>query len=44
MYYLFTRHNVMPGSYYSLPPGDKAVIRAFFERHMEELSFAQRDV
>jgi hypothetical protein len=25
----------MPGSYYSLPPGEKVIIRAFFEKDME---------
>jgi len=36
MYYLFIEHNIMPGYYYSLPEGEKVVIRALFERHMEE--------
>ncbi len=35
MYYLFLEKNMMPGSYYSLPAGEKAVIRAFFEKDME---------
>ena len=36
MYYLFREKNVLPGSYYNLPAGDKVVIRAFFEKHMYE--------
>ena len=43
MYYLFTRHNILPGSYYNLPPGDKVVIRAFFEKHMDELNNIHKD-
>ncbi len=35
MYYLFINHHVLPGSYYNLPEGDKVVIRAFFETHMD---------
>lgn len=35
MYYLFVRKNVLPGDYYRLPAGDKAVIRAFFEKELE---------
>jgi hypothetical protein len=35
MYYLFKEKNIMPGSYYSLPPGEKVIIRAFFEKDME---------
>ena len=38
MYYLFREKNVLPGSYYNLPAGDKVVIRAFFEKHMDELA------
>lgn len=35
MYYLFIEKNILPGSYYALPPGDKVVVRAFFEKDME---------
>ncbi len=35
MYYLFAEKNILPGSYYNLPAGEKAVIRAFFEKDME---------
>jgi hypothetical protein len=30
MYYLFVEHSIMPGYYYSLPEGEKVVIRDFF--------------
>lgn len=35
MFYLFSEHHILPGSYYNLPEGDKTVIRAFFEETME---------
>ena len=35
MYYLFKEKNIMPGSYYNLPPGEKVLIRAFFEIDIE---------
>lgn len=35
MYYLFIKHHILPGSYYNLPPGDKVVLRAFFEKDIE---------
>ncbi|EHL05072.1 hypothetical protein HMPREF0322_04212 [Desulfitobacterium hafniense DP7] len=38
MYYLFVEKNMTPGSYYNLPPGEKVMIRAFFEKHMESRS------
>jgi hypothetical protein len=43
MYYLFMERSIMPGSYYNLPAGDKVVIRAFFERHMESMNELRRD-
>ena len=38
MYYLLTQHHILPGIYYNLPDGDKAVIRAMFELDMENLA------
>ena len=35
MYYLFKVHNILPGQYYELPAGEKAILRAFFEKDME---------
>lgn len=35
MYYLFKEKGIMPGDYYRMAPGDKVVIRAFFEKDME---------
>jgi len=35
MYYLFKEKNIMPGSYYNLSPGEKIILRAFFEKDME---------
>lgn len=35
MYYLFIEKDILPGSYYKLPPGEKVMIRAFFEKHIE---------
>lgn len=36
MYYLFRVHHRMPGEYYHLPAGERLLVRAFFERDMEE--------
>jgi hypothetical protein len=33
---MFVEHHTLPGSYYNLPEGEKVVIRAFFEKHMEQ--------
>ncbi len=38
MYLLFRDKNIMPGSYYNLPEGEKVVVRAFMEKFYEELS------
>lgn len=35
MYYLFIEKDITPGSYYNSSPGEKVIIRAFFEKHME---------
>ena len=32
MYYLFREKDVMPGEYYRMSPGEKVVLRAFFEK------------
>lgn len=37
MYYLFIEHDILPGDYYRLPAGEKVVLRAFFEMHMEHI-------
>ena len=35
MYYLFIEKNIMPSSYYNSSHGEKVILRAFFEKHME---------
>lgn len=35
MYYLFAEKNILPGSYYALPAGEKVLVRAFFEKDMD---------
>lgn len=35
MYYLLVEHNILPGSYYNLPEGEKVVIRAIFAKNMD---------
>ena len=32
MYYLYREKNIMPGDYYKMSPGEKIMIRAFFEK------------
>ncbi len=36
MYYLFKEKNIIPSSYYNLLQGEKVIIRAFFEKDMDE--------
>ena len=43
MYYLFCRHNLLPGEYYRLPEGDKAAIRCFAGREIEDISQIRED-
>ena len=31
MYYYWTRHGIRPSVFYSMPPGERLVVRAFFE-------------
>lgn len=35
MYYLFKEHHLLPGQYDALPAGEKAILRAFFQKDME---------
>lgn len=35
MLWLLNEHHVLPGVYYRLPQGEKAVLRVLFERIME---------
>ncbi len=35
LFYLFTKHHILPGNYYNLSEGEKVIIRAFFEKEME---------
>jgi hypothetical protein len=35
MQHLLVRHGVLPGAYYSLPEGEKVVIRTLYEDYME---------
>lgn len=32
MYYLYREKNIMPGDYYKMSPGEKVILRAFFEK------------
>lgn len=35
MLWLLNEHHVLPGAYWALPPGEKLVLRAMFERILE---------
>lgn len=35
LFYLFTTKNILPGDFYRLPAGDKAVILALIEKEIE---------
>jgi hypothetical protein len=38
MYFYWTRKGIRPSFFYELPQGELALIRAFYEEHIEELS------
>ena len=40
MYYMFTHHNMLPSVFYSLPVGERIVVRAFAMQEVED--FADR--
>ena len=35
LFYLFSQKNILPGDFYRLPAGDKAVIMALVEKEIE---------
>lgn len=35
MFYLFSRHHILPGDYYRMSEGDKAVLQAFCQKEWE---------
>lgn len=37
MYYYWTRHGIRPSVFWAMPPGERLVIRAFFEHEREEI-------
>jgi hypothetical protein len=37
MYYYWTRHGIRPSVFYGMPPGERLVIRAFFEHEREDI-------
>ena len=38
MYFYWTRKGIRPSFFYELPKGELALIRAFYEEYVEELS------
>lgn len=38
MYYYWTRHGIRPSVFWAMPPGERLVIRAFFEHEREEIT------
>lgn len=38
MYFYWTRKGIRPSFFYELPQGELAVIRAFYEEYIEEIS------
>jgi hypothetical protein len=38
MYFYWTRKGIRPSFFYELPQGELALIRAFYEEYIEELS------
>ena len=42
MYYLYREKNIMPGDYYKMSPGEKLILRAFFEKDCGIFEFERR--
>ena len=42
MYFLFREKNIMPGDFIKMSPGEKLILRAFFEKQTEEKEFIRR--
>ena len=42
MYFLFEKKNIMPGDFKRMSPGEKLMVRAFFEKHIETEEFIRR--
>lgn len=38
MYYYWTRHAIRPSVFYNMLPGEKLMIRAFYEQERQEVS------
>lgn len=36
MHYYWVKHGIRPSVFYNMPKGEQLVIRAFFERELEE--------
>ncbi len=37
MYYMFVHHQMRPSEYYSMPQGERTILRAFYEYRMKEM-------
>lgn len=35
MYWLLSEHHVTPGKFYTMPEGEKEILRAFYQKTME---------
>lgn len=42
LYHLFWEKNILPGTYYNLPLGEKCVLQAFWEKQMEARDYKRR--
>ena len=38
MYYYWSRHAIRPSVFYNMPPGEKLMIRAFYEQERAEVN------
>lgn len=35
LFWLFNEHHVTPGNFYTMPEGEKEILRAFYDKTME---------
>lgn len=44
LYYYWTRHGIRPSVIYDMPPGERRLVRAFFEFDREEINDTLRSM
>ena len=44
MYWLYHKHHVLPSSYYRMGDGERIIVRAFFEREIEDMNIQYEEI